>query len=557
VTAYDESYTELEEEICAVIATDEIIAELAVVSIPVDVRNENLTKLGMVWGFVKYTHYSFISGQLDWDGELLNLVPIIYNSNPEDVNSILHDWFIELGDDGFDLPIPANDENIRPMANLSWINEDYLGPLAAHLLRFNGISTVDRTLAPVYINGVPNFSNQSPHARMDFSDAGYRLLGLFRLWNAMKYYFPHLDILDVEWNDLLLEFIPKMLEGADRFSYEMTLAALSHHLRDSAHINFSGMTFFADKFGRFIAPVQLKEAEGRLVVYATYTSNSPLEKGDVILYLNGRDINEIAEEILQFVPYPNEEKALPYLVLRGHILRSHTLSMEIGILRGDTRMVFEVHGISHGRHTPSTAIYSHELLDSNIGLINPGRQSAGNVKHIMDEFVNTDGIIIDLRQRPSNYYFPFEMKPYLMEEALPFGYISMPSQTHPGMRFDFLWTWPSMPSPYTFIYDRPVVLLMDELTISYPESVIMFFRMAPNVTVMGPYSMGSNGNVTSIPLPGGITMTFTSLGVYTPEGGQTHRIGLAPDIRVNRTILGIAEGRDELIEAAIRYILGD
>ena len=109
--------------------------------------------------------------------------------------------------------------------------------------------------------------------------------------------------------------------------------------------------------------------------------------------------------------------------------------------------------------------------------------------------------------------------------------------------------------PHAFIYDRPVVLLMDELTFSLPEWVIMAFRVAPNVTVIGPFSMGSNGNAVGLPLPGGITMRFTSIGIYTPERGQTHRIGLTPDIRVDRTIQGIAEGRDEIMEAAIRFIL--
>jgi C-terminal processing protease CtpA/Prc len=175
----------------------------------------------------------------------------------------------------------------------------------------------------------------------------------------------------------------------------------------------------------------------------------------------------------------------------------------------------------------------------------------------MEEFSQTNGIIIDLRQYPSCFEFYLVMRQYLMEEPLPFAIISVPSQTHPGMREDFPPINQYIPRrPYAFIFDRPVVLLMDEQTISHPEWAIMAFRVAPQVTVMGPFSMGSNGNITSLPLPGGIAMSFTGLGVYTLDGGQTHLIGLAPDIRVDRTISGIAQGRDELIEAAVRYILG-
>lgn len=46
----------------------------------------------------------------------------------------------------------------------------------------------------------------------------------------------------------------------------------------------------------------------------------------------------------------------------------------------------------------------------------------------------------------------------------------------------------------------------------------------------------------------------TAQGIYTPDGGQTQRIGVSPDIEVKKTIEGIKEGRDEVKEAAIAYI---
>jgi hypothetical protein len=529
-------------------------------------RYENLAKLGKVWGLVKYTHFSFISGQLDWDEELLNLITLV--DNTEDINSVLYDWYVGLGDNTHDMRV-ALPETRRPMADLSWINYEYLGSLASHLLAIDGNTPFLRVRAPVFFNpiGVPNFSNQDIYAQMDYSDTGYRLLGLFRLWNAMNYYFPHLDVLDVEWNDLLLEFIPKMLEGTDRLSYELTIAAMSHHLHD-AHVSLNGTTFFADKFGSYVVPVQLIAAEGQLVVYEASGFNNPLIRGDIILGINNRDIDEVIAEMRPFLSYPNEEKALAFLAGRWFfgifpegmpipesaplILRSHTRSIEIEVLRGGYEMTFNVNGTTTWPGFSPPATQSHVLMDNNIGLINPWVH--GDVRSIMESFAATDGIIIDLRKHPS-YDFFLEMRLYLMEDPLPFANISSPSRTHPGSRVDTSVNQHLHRSPYAFVYDRPVVLLMDEQTFSHPEWVIMSFRVAQSVTVIGPYSMGSNGNVASLPLPGGIIMAFTSLGVYTPEGGQTHRVGLAPDIRVDRTIQGIAEGRDELIEAAIEFIL--
>jgi len=44
------------------------------------------------------------------------------------------------------------------------------------------------------------------------------------------------------------------------------------------------------------------------------------------------------------------------------------------------------------------------------------------------------------------------------------------------------------------------------------------------------------------------------MGVYYPDGQQTQRIGIVPDIVVKPTIKGIQEGRDELLEKAIEII---
>jgi len=70
-----------------------------------DAQVRNLEKLCKVWGFTKYTHQSFISGQLNWDAELLYLLPIVFCADKDEVNDILYDWFVGLGDDGFDMEV--------------------------------------------------------------------------------------------------------------------------------------------------------------------------------------------------------------------------------------------------------------------------------------------------------------------------------------------------------------------------------------------------------------------------------------------------------------------
>ena len=96
--------------------------------------------------------------------------------------------------------------------------------------------------------------------------------------------------------------------------------------------------------------------------------------------------------------------------------------------------------------------------------------------------------------------------------------------------------------------------MIDEHSQSAPEYAAMLVRNAENVTLMGENTLGSDGHCLIVPIPGGNMVLYTAYGIYTPEGGQTQRIGIPPDIEVKKTIEGIKEGRDELLEAAVAYI---
>jgi C-terminal processing protease CtpA/Prc len=49
---------------------------------------------------------------------------------------------------------------------------------------------------------------------------------------------------------------------------------------------------------------------------------------------------------------------------------------------------------------------------------------------------------------------------------------------------------------------------------------------------------------------------ISGIGVYYPDGKETQRIGIVPDIEVKPTIKGFRQGRDELLERAIKIING-
>jgi C-terminal processing protease CtpA/Prc len=104
-------------------------------------------------------------------------------------------------------------------------------------------------------------------------------------------------------------------------------------------------------------------------------------------------------------------------------------------------------------------------------------------------------------------------------------------------------------------YNGKVIVLVDEVTVSQAEYTTMAFRAA-GAKVLGSTTAGADGDVSQIPLPGGLRSMISGLGVFYPDGKPTQGVGIIPDLEVKPTIAGIRAGRDEVLEAAVRQIIG-
>lgn len=85
------------------------------------------------------------------------------------------------------------------------------------------VQNAERTGELYYIGNTkeenPEFKNENPYESMHYPDAGFSLLALFRYWNTIQYYFPYRNLIDRNWNDVLLEFIPEFLNAPDEIHY--------------------------------------------------------------------------------------------------------------------------------------------------------------------------------------------------------------------------------------------------------------------------------------------------------------------------------------------------
>ena len=192
----------------------------------------------------------------------------------------------------------------------------------------------------------------------------------------------------------------------------------------------------------------------------------------------------------------------------------------------------------------------YKLLDGNIGYVTLKSIKNEDISEIKESFKDTKGIIIDIRNYPSTFV-PFLLGSYFVSSSTPFVKFTNGNINNPG---EFTFTSDIKIPKSSDTYQGKLVVIVNELSQSQAEYTAMAFKAGNNTTVIGSTTAGADGNVSTILLPGGLRTMISGIGVYYPDGTETQRIGIVPDIEVKPTISGIRNEKDELLEKAIELI---
>src|SRR5262249_54019813 len=281
---------------------------------------QNLATLGKVWGFLKYHHPAVTSGKFHWDYELLRVLPGILEARDRSpANAALHNWITSLG------PVPSctkcatldqSDLHLRP--NVKWIEDQAkLGPdLSAELLSIYRNRPADGgqfflTLAPGI--GNPLFRHELPYRQLKIPDAGFQLLALYRFWNIVEYWSPYRDILEEDWDKVLVKFIPRIALAKNSDEYQRELMALIARMHDG-HANLWSSLNVRPPTGDCQLPATVRFVENRAVITALSpgeaAKGSGLAIGDVITELDGVPLNKLIERWTPYYAASNEPSRL-------------------------------------------------------------------------------------------------------------------------------------------------------------------------------------------------------------------------------------------------------
>jgi C-terminal processing protease CtpA/Prc len=526
-----------------------------------EIQIKNLKILGLVWGFVKYYHPAIAKGEYNWDYELIRILPkILAANNTTDRDKLLFNWISELGEFEIIKKEPDfSDAKMKP--DLEWISNSGLSSELSDLL--NKIFLAKRTNSNYYaeykniIDRRMNIRNENPYTNMIYPDAGFRIIALYRYWNIIQYFFPYKNLIEEDWKEVLTEFIPKVALAKDETSYILAILELIGRVHDT-HANIWGANLaYYEYFGIRFTPIEVSFIENKLVItdFMTNTAkeHSGLQIGDIILSIDNKDVDDIIQERLPYTPASNYSTQLRNIA--GKILRTNDSIINIRYSRGDNVNELTLKTYSRKELNEDYIIEPvdtcFKIIDQNIAYIHNGNLKQKYLPKIWKDLKTTKGLIIDDRNYPSD--FPIRaLSKYIVPKKTPFVHLTCASVKFPGLFEHYKEV--NVGRRFHAHYKGSIVILVNESTQSSAEYHAMAYRTAPGAVVIGSTTAGADGDVFWFYLPGNIRTMISGLGVYYPDGTDTQRVGIVPDIEIKPTIEGIRQGRDEVLEKAIEVI---
>lgn len=379
-------------------------------------------------------------------------------------------------------------------------------------------------------------------------DRGARLACVVLGWNVLQHFYPYFDVVDADWGRVLVESLSHAADDSNREEFLDTLARMLAEL-DDGHARVMHPSI---DVGR-VLPIGWDLVEGQVVVSHVLEHSDDLferrvpRPGDVLESIDGVP----ALDALRRVESRVSGATAGWVHFRGLLeLTAGESDGSLLTLRAPDGRRYETRSLRPLESTYPTVPRPPPLEELEPGLyyVDLTRLSDDDFEGALDDLARAQAIVFDMRGYP-------DLQPkflsHLADEPLRSPRWEIPRARRPdrlGLEFDSS-DWELQPAEPRFT--ARVVFLTDASAISYAETCMQIVAHYGLGTIVGARTAGTNGNVTFVSLPGGYILRWTGMRVRKQDGSTYHGVGVVPDLPVERTIAGIAAGRDELLEAAL------
>lgn len=389
-----------------------------------------------------------------------------------------------------------------------------------------------------------------------------RILALFRLWGAVRYFFACKDLMDEDWDATAAEYLPKLMSAKDAREYQLAIAELISHLSDS---NAAAESSVLDDYFGVAAPnvrVRLVEKKAMITSVGGDAASHGAKVGDLVSEVDGEGVVDRIKREANFLS-ASTPAGLGDMVARRLLNGSKDKPAQVTVTRaGELPMKIELpRAITNGmRERPESQPI--QMLPGEIAYVNV-EQLQATTTDLFSQVSSSKAIVFDFRGK-------CDASPAIFAAGFPGGagkqsnIVTGPLALQPDASINGRETstasyFEIMTVPRVESKDQPyqgkvVVALIDERTTGGAERAVLQLAAATHLVTVGMPSAGAPGEAGGLRLPGKIRCSFSGQDLRLTNGGQVQRQGIQPTLAVPMTITGVRAGRDEALQKAIQGI---
>ncbi|WUR11426.1 S41 family peptidase [[Empedobacter] haloabium] len=447
--------------------------------------------------------------------------------------------------------VPCKVDGTVPAATESGIGS------AAVRAAYRTLSRPSRRVAAAQPGGLPLAVVRQGRDGPRLPPPQWRQAAAIELWAALDMAHPARRLFPGDWDEALLRCLKGMAAADTELAYGLALQRMAAAAGDS-HVRVFSRALDTAR-GRAQPGVRLAQVEGRIAV--TGFADDPaaaagLLAGDELLAIDGVGVRQRLDELLPQVSASTAAGGL------RTALEWLTAGPEgsVALLRVAREGAVREFALPRRRiddeRPQRPAGDAVRILPGNVGYVDLDRLERSEVASMFDTIGTTRAVIFDLRGYPRQT--AWSIAPRLAHGAA--GALRLYETFVTGvagggrMRLERSQGVDNWPGPR---YNGKVVVLIDERTMSQAEHTALLLEAASAVTFVGSPTVGADGDLRHVVLPGKVTVSFSGLEVVHADGRQLQRVGLQPHVPASPTFVGLRAGRDEVLARALRVLDGE
>ncbi|MDX1992655.1 MAG: S41 family peptidase [bacterium] len=395
-----------------------------------------------------------------------------------------------------------------------------------------------------------------------------RLAAVALAWTHFQHFFLYWDVLEaqgVDWDTALTEALINAAQDTNANDFYDTLARLMNHLRDGhAYVTPPGsvdLPGVSQRTSTHALPFTWDVVEGQLVVTSVFEGAGELQVGDVITAVDGESVETLLARGDALESGVGQFGLYNFLRTLRRGTEGSAAELEIDPVEGEpyTTTIIRVPVIADDEF-----LYHREPRPPMLAELAPGivyadltRVENEDIPRLIAALADAEGIVIDMRGYPTSGAV-FALLGYMTDEPLSSAPFLVPVVTTPdpqAVQFSDVSYTLAQPNQPRFTENIAFIINANG-TVSAAETFLGVVEAYGLGELVGEPTAGANGTLAELRLPGGYIVSWTSLRVTKHDGSPLFGVGVLPTIPVERTLAGVAAGRDELLEAAFEVVAG-